>query len=42
MFGSDVVENLDTELVKYLTSGLSADELRACLGENAKRVFKLG
>lgn len=41
MFGSDIIANLDTEIVKFLSSGLTEDELRACMGQTARQVFGL-
>jgi len=41
MFGSDLHFNLEVEIAKYRSVGLSEDELRACLGDTAVRVFRL-
>ena len=40
-FGSDHVNNIPAELAKFASIGLSGKELRLCLSENAKRIFKL-
>jgi predicted TIM-barrel fold metal-dependent hydrolase len=41
LFGSDHLTNLPVELTKYRSIGLTEEELKAVLGETAKRVFGL-
>ena len=41
LFGSDLPENLPVELVKYKSLNLPAEDLAACLGGTATRLFKI-
>lgn len=41
MMGTDVPENVSVELHKYMTAGLSDNQLEYCLGKTAINVFKL-
>lgn len=41
MFGSDAPENIPVELVKYRSLGLREENLSACLGGTAVRLYRL-
>jgi len=41
MFGSDVITNIQTELAKYKSQGLSQNQLDNILGKVAEKVFRL-
>ena len=41
LYGSDHLNNIASELAKFASIGLSGAELRLCLCENARRIFKL-
>jgi uncharacterized protein len=41
LFGSDLPENLPVELVKYQSLNLTPEELAACLGDTAARLFQI-
>jgi predicted TIM-barrel fold metal-dependent hydrolase len=41
LFGSDLPENLPVELVKYKSLNLTPDQLAACLGGTAARLFQI-
>lgn len=41
LFGSDLPENLPVELVKYRSINLPTDDLAACLGGTATRLFQI-
>jgi uncharacterized protein len=41
LFGSDLPENLPVELVKYQSLNLTPEELTACLGGTAARLFQI-
>jgi len=41
LFGSDLPENLPVELVKYKSLNLSPEDLAACLGGTATRLFQI-
>ena len=41
IFGSDLPDNVPVELAKYRSTGLTEEELAACLGGNAARLFSV-
>ena len=41
MMGTDVPENVSAEIHKYMTAGLTEDQLDYCLGKTAINVFKI-
>jgi predicted TIM-barrel fold metal-dependent hydrolase len=41
LMGSDAVQNVGVEIAKHRAIGLSPEQLADCLGETARKVFKL-